>query len=207
MNIILGSTSPRRKAILGALFSKFIIVPPSVEENHRARETPLEFALRMSEEKCRSIGISGAIADYPALIISSDTIVTIDGVIIGKPADHDDAVRIISLLSGRIHRVITGLTLFAPGGPRAPFRPFTAGEATEVTFRSLDRAGIERYLASIEYLDKAGAYAFQDNGAMIIDHYRGSVTNIIGFPLRLFFAMLSERGLLAPAFMDMPEYD
>lgn len=202
MNIILGSTSPRRKDILGTLFRNFQVIAPSAEENHRSGETPEEFAVRLSEDKCRSIIEAGAVRDYPALVISSDTIVTIDGAIIGKPADHDDAVRAISLLSGRTHRVITGLTLFAAGGPREPFRPVTARETTEVTFRSLDRAGIERYLASIVYRDKAGSYAFQDNGAMIIDRYRGSVTNIIGFPLRLFFAMLSGMGLLDNLFRD-----
>jgi len=198
MKILLGSTSPRRKSIMGSLFDEFTLVPPSVDETHRPPESPEEFALRIAGDKCRSILGSGAVAVGPALVITADTIVTIDGTVIGKPEGLEDAVRIIGLLSGRTHRVITAMALHvvAESGERARL----GYEETEVTFRKLDDDGIRRYLGSIEYRDKAGAYAFQEHGSMIIAGYRGSVTNIIGFPLRLFFSLATDMGLAGPLF-------
>jgi septum formation protein len=193
MKILLGSTSPRRKSIIGSLFGEFIVAPPSVDETHRPPESPEEFALRIAGDKCRSILRSGAAAGGPALIITADTIVTIDGRVIGKPDGLDDAVRIIGLLSGRTHRVITAMALHAmtDRGERARM----GCEVTEVTFKKLDDAGIRGYLASIDYRDKAGAYAFQEHGSLIVESFRGSATNIIGFPLRLFFSMSADMGL------------
>lgn len=198
MKILLGSTSPRRKSIIGSLFDEFIVVPPSVDETHRPPESPEEFALRIAGDKCRSILQSGAAAGGPALIITADTIVTIDGKVIGKPDDLEDAVRIIGLLSGKTHRVLTAMALHAvtDGTERARL----GCEATEVTFKNLDDTGIRRYLATIDYRDKAGAYAFQEHGSMIVAGYSGSPTNIIGFPLRLFFSLATDMGLAGPLF-------
>jgi septum formation protein len=198
MKILLGSTSPRRKSIIGSLFDEFTVVPPSVDETHLPPESPEEFALRIAGDKCRSILRSGAAAGGPALIIAADTIVTIDGRVIGKPIDLDDAVRIIGLLSGRTHRVLTAMALHAVADGKEHAR--LGCEATEVIFRKLDDAGIRRYLATIDYRDKAGAYAFQEHGSMIVEGYRGSPTNIIGFPLRLFFSLATDMGLAGPLF-------
>jgi len=183
---------------MGSLFDEFAVVPPAVDETHRPPESPEEFALRIAGDKCRSILRSGAAAGGPVLVIAADTIVTIDGRVIGKPDGLEDAVRIIGLLSGRTHRVITAMALHAvtAGGEHARL----GSETTEVTFRALDDAGIRRYLGSIDYRDKAGAYAFQEHGSMIIEGHRGSATNIIGFPLRLFFSMVTDMGLAGPLF-------
>ena len=195
MQIILGSTSPRRKRILNALFDSIKIVAPAIEETHRPPETPVEFATRLSEEKCLSILAAGAPEAEPGLLITADTVVSIDSGIIGKPADFNDAVRILSLLNGRTHEVITGLTLLAFDRGTAQGSPVTGFEITEVTFKSLTRENIISYLGKIDYRDKAGSYAFQEQGGMIIERYQGSATNIIGFPLRLFFAMADGLGL------------
>lgn len=200
MNIILGSTSPRRKSILSGIFTSFRIIPPDVDETQQPSERPLDFARRISEEKSRTILTNGAIIDYPALVITSDTIVTIDGLIIGKPSDYSDAVNILSSLNGRTHRVITALTLLYMRDGADISIPSTGFETTDVTFKKLDPDGIRLYLDSIEYHDKAGSYAFQENGSMIIEQYSGSVTNIIGFPLRLFFSMAAELGLIGALF-------
>ncbi len=196
MNIILGSSSPRRKSILSGLADSFRVLPPSIDETHFPDESPEVFAMRIAVDKCRAILESGAINAYPALVIAADTIVTINGRIIGKPSDFDDAVRMISELNGRTHRVITGLTLSAGEKEGNRHRSLTGCEVTEVSFRQLDRDGIIGYLNAIEYHDKAGSYAIQEHGGMIVEGYRGSISNIIGFPLRLFFSMLVEMGLV-----------
>ncbi|MBN1497383.1 MAG: septum formation protein Maf [Spirochaetes bacterium] len=199
MHIILGSSSPRRKQILGGLADGFSIAHPEIDETPLAAELPEAFAVRIAEEKCRAILNSDAMGEYPALAITADTIVAIDDSVIGKPAGFEDAVAMISRLNGRTHRVITALTLCSAEG--ADERKIRTGiETTEVTFKRLDREGIVRYLGSIDYRDKAGSYAFQENGSMIVAGFRGSATNIIGFPLRLFFAMLADMGLAGSLF-------
>jgi septum formation protein len=128
-----------------------------------------------------------------SLVITADTIVTIDGVILGKPVSRDDARLMLSRLSGRTHRVITGLCLTTDreGGSSS----HTALEETIVTFRELDVSAIDRYLDITDYTDKAGSYAIQENGEMIVKSVAGSMTNVIGFPLRLFYSMLVKAGL------------
>ncbi len=201
MDIILGSSSPRRKAILGGLVSLFRIVHPSIDETHLPGETPEAFSMRVAEEKCRAILASTDPRDCPLLIITADTIVTIDGNVIGKPDDLDHAIAMISALNGRTHRVITAVTLLAAERPGGTHRMLTAYETTAVRFRNLDRDGIIRYLETIDYRDKAGSYAFQEQGDLIVEGFHGSATNIIGFPLRLFFSMLSDMGILGMVFI------
>jgi len=200
MNIILASSSPRRKSMLSGIFHSFSILPPSIDESHRPGESPEAFARRIAEEKCRAVMDSVTRRDRPALIIAADTIVTIDGRIIGKPTDFNHAVRMISELTGRTHRVITGLSLSVAGDIDIGRGPLTGSEVTEVSFRQLDRDGIITYLNAIEYHDKAGSYAIQEHGGMIVEGHRGSLSNIIGFPLRLFFSMLVDMELVHELF-------
>ncbi len=190
MNIILGSSSPRRKSILGGLVSSFRIAHPSIVEIPKPGETPETFATRIAEEKCRAIETSLDNGEFPLLVVTADTIVTIDGRVIGKPSDFEDAIAMITMLKGRTHRVMTAVTLLTAEHPEGPRLMKTGIETTEVTFRDLDRDAVIRYLGTIDYRDKAGSYAFQEQGSMIVEGFRGSATNIIGFPLRLFFSML-----------------
>ena len=195
MNIVLGSSSPRRKSIISGLVDGFRVAHPSIDETPRPGEQPETFAARIAGEKCGAVLDSCGNGDFPLLVITADTIVTIDGQVLGKPDDFDHAVSMISTLAGRTHRVITALTLLAAERREGPRRALTRYESTDVTFKKLDREGIVRYLDTIDYLDKAGSYAFQEQGSLIVEGFRGSATNIIGFPLRLFFSMLGELGL------------
>ena len=163
----------------------------------------MDFTERVSREKMDYILGSLEPGKDRELIITSDTIVTIDDLILGKPSDFTDAMRKISLLNGRTHRVVTGMTLCVRNGAvQDPVTMLTALEATEVTFKNLSRDGLKEYLDSIEYMDKAGAYAFQENGRMIVESFRGSVTNVIGFPLRLLFRMLHELDITGPVLLQ-----
>jgi septum formation protein len=191
MRIILGSSSPRRRELLGRLVSSFEIISPDIEEIPLPDERPEKFCLRAAKDKADEIVRRVGEGEY--LIISADTIVTIDGLILGKPKDHSEAVSMLERLQGRTHSVLTALTLIrSHEGTRAEH---SAVDTTEVTFLALDREGIEQYLSSITYRDKAGAYAAQENGEMIIGSVNGSMTNVIGFPINLFIKMIYEMGI------------
>lgn len=192
MRIILGSGSPRRREILESLGLSLTVITPDVDESRHVDEPPESYVLRILSEK--NFFIAEKTHYYGSrLLITADTIVTIDGLILGKPVSRDDALSMLARLSGRTHCVITGLSLTVVnnGAPEI----HTALEHTMVTFRRLDDRGIGRYLDATEYMDKAGAYAIQQNGDMIVQTVAGSMTNVIGFPLRLFYAMLVESGL------------
>lgn len=196
MRVILGSSSPRRKGLLGTVIEDFEVIVPMADEVPLPGEDPEEFARRASREKMDSICAMHRGKANPQLIITSDTIVSIDGLILGKPANRDDAVQKIRLLNGRTHRVITGMTLhYLDSKKPMENRIATGCETTGVTFRRLSDGEIGEYLSKIDYMDKAGAYAAQEFGELIIEKTRGSITNVIGFPLRLFFTLVMELGL------------
>lgn len=199
IDIVLGSHSPRRRQILSSIVPVFRAISPHVNEDIQSGEPPLSYSLRISEEKMDAVIPLLCAPQHPALVITADTLVTIDGTILGKPNNHQEAVRFIGLLNGRTHQVITSVTCALLETDGTVSLRTTRSETTGVTFRMLSPKEINDYLESIEYRDKAGSYAFQDNGRSIIESYSGSVTNIIGFPLRLFFSMLSEMGLLDSA--------
>jgi septum formation protein len=197
MRIILGSSSPRRREILGKLLDAFEVLSPDISETARDGESPSTFAERISAEKADCLLSALGAPGGPLLLITCDTIVAIGGSILGKPGDFEDAVSKIRALNGKTHEVISGLTLVhIDGGVTRK----TGCERTAVTFKSLGEEEIVRYLNGIAYHDKAGAYAAQEKGEMIIDRISGSRTNVIGFPLRLFFAMLSEMGIAMRVF-------
>lgn len=198
MRVILGSSSPRRREILGNMLGSFEVLVPEVDEALQPGEAPEPFARRMAAGKAQSLlARLGAGDADPFLLITCDTIVTIDGMTIGKPAGPEDARNIIALLSGKTHQVISALTL---ADSRRPAEAITDAEASRVTFKALDAAAIAEYLGRIDYLDKAGAYAVQEHGSFIIERIEGSVTNVIGFPLRLLFRMAASLGLLDTLF-------
>jgi septum formation protein len=197
MKIILGSASPRRRALLSLLCPEFETVAPDVNETSIPGERPEDFVRRMPLEKMRAV-LARYPADCPMLAITSDTIVTIDGLILGKPADYDDALRTLALLNGRTHRVITGLSACSRTSEHPEGIIITDMEITEVTFRKMSIDDIRHYLSRIEYMDKAGSYAIQEHGGLIVESVSGSLSNVIGFPLRLFFRMLAEMKMADP---------
>ena len=198
--IILASSSPRRRQILSHLIDDFNIIKPETEEIPEPGESPRDFALRTAYEKAEFV--LNVLAGRGNIVIAADTIVTFDNHILGKPSNHTDAVRMLSLLSGREHHVITALCLACSENIHDRKRINTRCETTAVRFRKLSGAEILDYLESIEFMDKAGSYAFQENGSLIIEEVRGSVTNVIGFPLRLFFAMCGEMDITGRVFQE-----
>jgi len=179
----------------------FRLISPHVDEDIRRDESPLSYSVRIAEDKMDAILPLLGPLSVPVLAITADTLVTIDGIILGKPSDHEEAVRYIGMLNGRTHTVITSVTCALVEADNELSRRETRSESSGVTFRRFSSGEIIRYLESIEYRDKAGSYAFQDNGRSIIQTYSGSVTNIIGFPLRLFYSMLYDMGLLSSVFL------
>ena len=194
MLIILGSSSPRRREILYDLCPDMVLINPSVDEELNPGEGPVAFVRRISEEKACSVYDGLENRSRETLIITGDTVVSIGGTILGKPGNYDEACVMLRLLSSRTHVVISGLTLMHLDNGHV--RCLTGHESTDVTFKDLGDHDIHEYLSLITYFDKAGSYAIQDHGERIINTVTGSVSNVIGFPLRLFYRSLSDMGLL-----------
>jgi septum formation protein len=172
--LILASASPRRRWLLATLGVAFSVLPVDVDERPHAGEPAPEFARRMGREKA-----DAAHARAAGWVLAADTIVEVDGAVLGKPADERDAAAMLERLSGRAHLVRTAIVLLRPDGARAEESLIT----TEVAFRPLDARTIAAYVATGEPLDKAGAYAIQGEGAHLVDRVVGSYTNVIGLPL------------------------
>lgn len=173
--LILASSSPRRAELLGYLGVEFAVIPSDAEETADAHLTPEETCLLNAYRKARAVA-----KKHPdRIVLGADTIVCLGTTVYGKPADLADAHRTLNELQGMAHSVITGMCLIQLCAHRE--RVFS--ESTRVSFRELSARQIDRYLASIDPMDKAGAYAIQDHGEMIVDRVNGSFTNVIGLPL------------------------
>jgi len=188
VNIILGSGSPRRKSILEGIFGNIQVIAPSVDESRIVDELPDCYVERISNLKMDYI-VSEASNKNEVCVITSDTIVSIDNFILGKPESEEQAVSMLRLLSGIEHHVITGICLFLK--TENEIERFYGCEKTSVMFKLLNDEIIRKYLSMIDYTDKAGSYAIQDYGDMLVESINGSMTNVIGFPLRLFYKMIS----------------
>ncbi len=193
MKVILGSSSPRRQIILKELFPALTIITPDSDEKRLQNEFPVPYAVRISIEKADSILPFLENIPEPSLAITCDTIVSINDEILGKPVDYRNAIDMLNTLAGKTHQVISALTLISTMPDKKQII-LTDHEITGVTFKTLSMDDIEKYLGLITYLDKAGSYAFQEFGHMVVSRFQGSATNIIGFPLRLFFAMMHRIG-------------
>ena len=183
--IYLASKSPRRHQLIAGMNIDFEYLPLEVEENYPANLTPAEVAEYLSQLKLSPITME----DYApnTIFIACDTIVVLDGQIIGKPKDEEDAVAILTRLSGKEHIVISGLTL------QTPQKRITASRQTLVRFKPLSQAEISYYVSNYQPLDKAGAYGIQEwIGYVAIDHVEGSFYNIMGLPTKLLWEMLEE---------------
>ena len=179
MKIILASKSPRRREILSGLGLHFDIVSADCDESSDILDPASlvsELALRKGRA-VRELLLSEGKLSEDTLIIASDTVVSIDGEILGKPKDTADAVSMLTRLSGRTHRVTSGIAFLTCD------KEATAFESTEVTFSSVSLAEIERYVASGEPMDKAGAYAVQGGAALWIEGLRGDYFNVVGLPV------------------------
>ncbi|MDZ7797547.1 MAG: Maf family protein [Candidatus Marinimicrobia bacterium] len=176
--VILASASPRRREILTYLGLDFTCIPPRIKETPCPQETPLVHVRRLAKEKGEYIA-----GLYPgAVIISADTIVVYDGQILGKPADKKDAFRILELLSGNTHEVITAFAITS----KYCTPDILEHESTEVMFRDLHPEEIQSYINSGLPMDKAGAYGIQDLQAAFVRKINGCYFNVTGFPVSAF---------------------
>jgi len=182
--IILASNSPRRKELLKQIGIDFSIDPADVDESALPNEQPEAYAVRVALEKAR---VAAARAGA-GIVIAADTIVVLGDAILGKPADARDAERMLMLLSGKAHRVITGLAVMDAATGRA----LTRTSLTRVWFRSLSPHEIASYVAIGEPLDKAGAYGIQGRGALFVERIDGCYFNVVGLPLSLLADLLRE---------------
>ena len=183
--IILASGSPRRKSLLESLGLEFEVYRPDVDETKRRGESPSELCRRLSASKAQA----GAKAFPDSVIIAADTIVVIDGEILGKPSDRQEAARMLRHLSGREHEVITGVAV------SLKVKTLVNDEHTLVRFRELTDAEISEYVSSGEGDDKAGAYAVQGKGALMIEGITGDYFNVVGLPLCRLGIMLRAEGV------------
>ena len=183
MRILLASASPRRKWLLEEAGCEVICRPSGAEELEDDSRSPAHLALENAWRKARCV----AAGSPGELVLAADTVVAMDGRFFGKPLNLEHAFQMLSALAGKTHEVVTGVALVRPDGTESSF-----AESSRVTFHRLTAQGIRDYLASIQPLDKAGAYAAQDDGGRIIARIEGSVTNVIGLPLERLRLLLGD---------------
>ena len=186
MAIILGSQSPRRRELLEKLDLPFTILTADIDETVRPELTPGQAVADISARKAAAILRQASEDD---LVITADTIVVLDGKIMGKPHSPEEAEQMLSSLSGRTHQVYTAVTLHSHA------RQKTEVACTQVTFRPLDPTEIRAYIASGEPMDKAGAYGIQGRGAVLVSHLEGDYFNVMGLPLCTLCQMLRSFGV------------
>jgi septum formation protein len=179
VRLVLASSSPRRRSLLRELGVPFSVRVPDVDERPLPGEPPVAHVRRLALAKARAV--AGALPPGVGApwVLGADTVVVLDGRILGKPRDTDHAARMLARLSGRSHVVLTGVALVPAAGGRAR----TGVVRSRVAMKELDRATIRRYVACGEPLDKAGAYAVQGRGRHLVAGVSGSLTNVVGLPL------------------------
>ena len=182
--LYLASTSPRRREILASIGLNFDVLAVDVDETPLAGESPAAMVLRLSVAKAQAAGIG---AD--GVVLGSDTAVVVDDRLLGKPRDRQDALEMLGLLSGRAHRVLTGVAVIHAQGAA------TALSETNVIFREISRDEALAYWQSGEPRDKAGAYAIQGLGGAFVERIDGSYTGVVGLPVFETIGLLREAGI------------
>lgn len=173
MKVILASASPRRKELISYLYDEFEQVVPDIDESVPERIEPEEGPEYLAVKKAMKVAEN----TQDALVIACDTSVFLDGHVLGKPSDRDDAVRMLRLLSGRTHKVITGCCVCYKG------KQVSFSESTLVRFYSLTEKDIDDYISTGEPFDKAGAYGAQGKGMLLVHSVEGDFFNVIGLPV------------------------
>ncbi len=185
MELILASASPRRRELMGYFDVPFAVVPATGPETPPAGADGGETARALSLAKAKEV----ADAHPDAVVIGADTVVEADGAILGKPRDEADARRMLRLLSGREHRVYTGVTVIKDG------KALSRQAMTRVFFRAMTEDEIDAYVATGEPMDKAGAYGYQGRAGLYVERIEGDFFNVVGLPLCLLGRMLREMGV------------
>ena len=191
MILILASQSPRRKELLGLFHIPFIIRVPDADETMEKNLTAAEAVALVSRRKAEAVE-----READDVVIAADTIVVCDGQILGKPKDAADASRMLHLLSGRDHQVMTGMTVLRGENCR------TCTEITDIHFRPLSDREIDAYIATKEPMDKAGSYGIQGGAALFAERMHGDYYNVMGLPVCRLSQLLRE---IAPEIMEESE--
>jgi septum formation protein len=190
VDLILASSSPRRRRYLRDLGFTFRSIPPDVDETKLRSETPRQYVRRLAIAKAREVTARHA----KLWVVGADTTVVLGSAILGKPADEAEARRMLRRLSGRSHRVLSGIALArAEDGIEV-----AAVAATRVVFRKLTEEEILWYVRTSEPYDKAGAYGIQGKGGLLVERIEGSFSNVAGFPVEAFHRLWRSRGLPLP---------
>ncbi len=184
MNLILASQSPRRRELLGLMGLPFVVRAADIDETMDPGKAPFDEVARVS--RLKALAVSRQEGD---VVIAADTIVVCEGRCLGKPRDQEDAFRILSLLSGRDHEVMTGMTVVRDG------EVITHTEVTKIHFRELHPDEIRAYTATGEPMDKAGTYGIQGGAALIADGMMGDYYNVMGLPVCRLAVILRSLGL------------
>ncbi len=191
MQLILASQSPRRKELLGLLRVPFTVESADIDEKMDPRLSPYDEVARVSRQKALAVK-----RETDDVVVAADTIVVCDGQVLGKPHSEEEAVHMLTLLSGREHQVMTGLTVLRGEDIR------TCTEVTTLRFRQLSRREILRYVATKEPMDKAGAYGIQGGGALFAEYLEGDYYNVMGLPVCRLLRLLRQ---VAPELMEEQE--
>jgi septum formation protein len=195
--LVLASASPRRRELLAQIGYRFEVHPAQIPEDPLPGEDPIAYVTRLAREKARAVFCNLTAAGSKLeesgksslVVLGADTTVTLDDAILGKPEDAADAARMLRLLSGRTHRVITGVSVVSSK------RADVAAEATAVRFLALSEEEIASYVTTGEPMDKAGAYAIQGYAARWIPRIEGCYFNVVGLPLALVCSLLESSGV------------
>ena len=171
MELVLASQSPRRRELIGLLNIPFRVQVADIDEAMDVTKPVYDEVARVSMQKALAIGAGDAI------VVAADTVVVCDGKVLGKPKDRNDAYRMLSMLSGRTHQVMTGLSVVKGA------RSVSATEVTDVTFRPLTDAEIWAYIDTKDPMDKAGSYGIQSGGALFVERICGDYFNVVGLPV------------------------
>ncbi len=186
--LILASKSPRRRYLLRKAGLAVTVVPSRIDEETLPVSAPETYARRLAHAKATEVSTR-----YPeSWVIGADTIVLIDGIILGKPESHEDARKMLERLSGKIHQVLTGYAICC----RQKNRVFSETIRTDVRFKTLSPEEIEWYIQTKEPFDKAGGYAIQGIGAFMVKSINGSYTNVVGLPVCEVMTFLLEEGVV-----------
>jgi septum formation protein len=178
--LILASQSPRRSEILSSVGWPFEAIPADIDESRFESEDALGYVLRLAQTKAETV----AARVSSGLVLGADTVVLVDDEILGQPRDDDDARRMLSLLSGKWHEVVTGVALVSES------QTSVAHQTTRVRFAELTSEEVEWYVSTGEPKGKAGAYAIQGQGALFIKEIQGDYYNVVGLPVRLVYELL-----------------
>lgn len=185
--LILASASPRRSELLRAAGIDFTVRVADIDESVLLGELPANYVSRLSREKAQ------AVAQVGELVLGADTTVVVNGEIAGKPVDAEDARRMLRLLSGQWHEVLTGVSLV--NGNQNFEQVLSEVAVTRVKFANLSDSEIEWYIATGEAMDKAGAYGIQGYASRFVESIEGSYSNVVGLPVQMVYRMIADCGL------------